>query len=420
MSIYILLIKVLLSLLFLILYGYQWASIKSKEAKIGFLFFFTFYYVGGIINSIIIEDVNQFFPESGLYQVTGSGLSWLIYFTIIYLVPYVFVWIIDFILRDENYSHEVYPANLKWVGSLFFAYIIYVCLNIDIEQILNFKELGYSNQVNNRYELNYTSSFQFFTLVGGFLLCYYLSISNVLLHKGVRCWIVIIVVIMTYLFIVERVFYSKLYFIGLCISILFSFFILSKVSKLKMALAFVLFFLLFLLFYNFSVYGGGFKIILPALKAISRYSTPIYYYVDYYILNDFEGGFYLSGVLLGKSHNYISDVYSYAFLFTDTDVVGTLSSGLIIHNFVNVGIFSVVLSFLEFSIVISLYKAFKTKVNIVLNLSVFSFLIFSVMNFNLTSLFFNSKSGLFFIFLILFMFKILGRLNNETNIARHG
>ncbi|WP_206208100.1 hypothetical protein, partial [Vibrio sp. V10_P2A27P122] len=102
--------------------------------------------------------------------------------------------------------------------------------------------------------------------------------------------------------------------------------------------------------------------------------------------------------------------YNHAFLISNIDVVGTLSSGLIVHNFVNLGALTIIFSCLEFSFLILAYRFFRIESDNVINLSVFSFLIFSVMNYSFVSILANPSCGFALIFLILFITKFFRQL----------
>lgn len=408
----ILILKVLASLVFFLLYVVQWKNITTNEARICFLFFFVLYFIGGGVASIVVEDVNYFLPESGLYQVKSNFFSWVTYFTFVYLVPYVFVWIVELVVREKDINNQtsVLAMDFKWAVFFFFLYLFFLYINIDLKDVVGFKGLGYANQVKNRYLLDFQPSFQFVALVFGFLLTYNLSFFIIVKNKGFLKLFIGVVVILVYLVVVERVFFSKLYFMGLFISLFFSFFIFSRISKVKLFLGSLFCFTMLLFYYSVSVYGGVGNISTSFIKAVSRYTIPIYYYVNYYMAHDFEGGFYFSGMLTGQAQNYIRDVYDYAFLVSDTDVVGTLSSGLIVHNFANSGALALILSFLEFFVLIFLYRLFRMESNNSLNLSIFSFLIFSIMNYSFMSVLANPGSGMILIFFILFITKFFRQL----------
>lgn len=412
----ILLIKSLSSILFLALYIHQWLVIKSLEARLAFLFFFLLYYIGGVSSSIFLEDVKLYFPGSGLYQTSSTELSWILYFTLCFLVPYIFVWLIEWILKYRRNDDKTgfIPSIYLWF--YFVLFILCLLYNVGYETLFYPKHTDYTQQIMQRYTINYSPVFVFFTLVGGFILFFNLSLTYLCRYKSFWCWFLLLFFLVTYYLVVDRVFYSKLYLVAYFISIMFTLFILYKGEVVKVFAFFIVSTLLFLVYYNHSVYGGFEYILLPIIKAVTRYSNPIYYYVDYYLNHDFEGGFYFSGTLTGETSNYLTKLYNHTYAVTDTDVVGTLSSGLIVHNFANIGVFAIMLSLIEFFILICLYALCRTNSNPVLNLSVFSFLIFSVMNLSFISVLINPSSGVLLLccFLLLVRFAKIKNHKSES------
>lgn len=401
----IVILKVVVFLIFLVLYALQWKSVKTTEAKICFLYFSVFYFLGGGVVSIVIEDIDYFLPHAGLYQVKGSGLSWLLYYCLVYFLPYVLIWIVDIFTRNGSRSIQVKGlVNPTWLLFSLLFYLVVFFITNDGGVILDFEPSGYMHQIENRYSLTLHPVLQYFYLFGGFLITYNLMVSSI---SNKMVFIPAVFSCLVYLLVVERVFYSKLYLMGLASSVLFVFFVLSRRSLFKFLSIFLLSSSALFVYYSFSVYGEMSDIVPAFVRVVTRYAMPVYYYVDYYLFNDFEGGFYFSGTLGRDSGSYIQDLYDHAYVISVADVRGTLSSGLIVHNYANLGFFGFFLSCLEFSFLIFIYSFFRLRSYQFLNLAIFSFLIFSVMNYSFTSVLANPRTGLALTFIVLLAFNFL-------------
>ena len=141
----------------------------------------------------------------------------------------------------------------------------------------------------------------------------------------------------------------------------------------------------------------------PLIKAITRFTAAILYFIDYYLSNDFMMKPYFSSVFGVITENPNITVYSHMFGQTG----GSLASGLIIYNYANLGPLSIFFSIIEFLLLFLLFNFIKPSISPPFRISLLTLLVFGILNYSFTTILLNPLVCFIVFILYYFVRKIL-------------
>ncbi|WP_323665208.1 O-antigen polymerase [Aliarcobacter butzleri] len=390
----ILLYKILSIGMYGIGYWYIYKKLNKIEEKILFWNFFILFFIGGSLSALIFDYTNIIFPSSGMLSIETDILSWSIYFSIVFLLPILSILVTNKIFKFFSISETFQRTNLIFIYISLFLIIVYILFNTDMTNLLfNQAYKGYSESLENRYALQYSSSYLFIVKVLSFIFLLSLCIEYFNRGRKVLSFAYFVLSIVIYGIIDNFIFISKLYFIGFVFSYLV--FLLIYMKKKYFIPIVVLVSISYISFYFYNI-GHNYEavVIEPILKGITRFTITIPYYIEYYMSNDFDMKIYFYSLLTGEK--VISPnirVFELMFDTSKMDVQGSLASGIFTYNYANFGILTTFISLFEVTVLIYLYTTITKNIMTSFNISIFSLLVFGIINYNFTTILVNPLIG---------------------------
>jgi len=407
----LLLIKLLFILIYTFFYYKLYQKVNYLEEKIIFWYFFTFLFIGGSITALIYDYTDLIFTSSGMKMIKTDMITWLIFFIISFLIPYICLYIFKKIMYKNN-EPIVYSQSHSFI--LVFMTLItllYVYLNIDIGKLISLFDSikSYSSWIIYRNQLEYSSVFYFMAKSLSFVLLLSLSFELYFRNKKIYSFIVFFICLIIFGLIEHFLFATKGLMFNFAIGYLILIFLNVKVRK------FLLLGFLFLLIYvGYYAYNMGVtsnyelnNVFTPIISGLTRFTLNIPAFIEYYMVHDFDMRIYFNSVLAGE--NIISPkIKVYDMLFDNTidlggGVYGSLTNSMFTFNYSNFGIFAIPKSMFEFFILIWLYKYFIVKDTMTsVKLAILILLLFNILNFEFITILVNPVVGL--IVFVLFYF----------------
>lgn len=392
----IMLLKIIYISIFLIVYVYLWKFMRNIELKIIYNFFIIFFYIGGGISSLLIDYTDIVMPQSGIKAVELNIIGWNIYFIIIYVIPTLTLLLATKILTFRE--REIKKMNLLYVYMIVF--IIFIYLYITDHFNLNNILLDYESLIKNRYDLAYSYVFTFLSKVLTFILLLTITLEYlVIINQKNTSLFMFVISVMLYALIDVVVFSSKLYIVGFIYVYLIAIFISYKMVFYKI---FPIVLSIYIIFYT-SHMGQYYEIDIlnVILQGLTRFTLQTPFFIDYYMSHNFDWKFYfystITGNLVVSPNIKVFDLMFY----NDTGLEGSLASNIFLFNYANYGIFSILVTLFEMYILFFLYKLTVNKYFTSLNLAVFLFLCFGILNYGFLDILLNPLNGYFLLLIML-------------------
>lgn len=217
----ILLYKILSISIYGIGYLYMYKKLNRVEEKILFWNFFILFFIGGSLSALIFDYTNIIFPSSGMLSIETDIFSWSIYFIIVFLLPILSILVSNKIFKFFSISESFQNTNLTIIYIVLLLIIVYTVLNTDLTSMLfNQVHKSYSESLEYRYALQYSSSYTFIVKVVSFVFLLALCMEYFYRERKTLSFVLFIISIIIYGVIDNFIFISKLYFIGFVFSYL--------------------------------------------------------------------------------------------------------------------------------------------------------------------------------------------------------
>lgn len=399
----ILLYKILSIGMYGIGYCYIYKKLNKVEEKILFWNFFILFFIGGSLSALIFDYTNIIFPSSGMLSIETDIFSWSIYFIIVFLLPILSILVSNKIFKFFSISESFQNTNLTIIYIVLLLIIVYTVLNTDLTSMLfNQVHKSYSESLEYRYALQYSSSYTFIVKVVSFVFLLALCMEYFYRERKTLSFVLFIISIIIYGVIDNFIFISKLYFIGFVFSYLV--FLLIYMNKKYFIPIVVLVLIGYISFYFYNM-GNNYEAVFfePILKGITRFTISVPYYIEYYMSNDFDMKIYFYSLLTGDT--IISPnirVFSTMFNASNMDIQGSLASGIFTYNYTNFGIFTIFKSLFEVTVLMCLYAYISKKWMTSIKLSIFFLLVFGIINYSFVTIMVGPLLGFFVFFIIYF------------------
>jgi len=382
-------------------------KIKSIEGKITFFYFITFYLFGGFLSLLVISKPQFFIPYSGVVVLNLSLWQNLLYGLIVGCTPLLIIYILEFFIFNECSGGKGVVSTIK-NKERFFPYLCLLVFTIGLCVCFvdfNFSKIDfydYTSWLRYRNSLNHSNLSLFSGKTLLFVSLISMSVYSLFKRKFFEAVISYIFLLVSFSLVEYYVFASKL-LIG---NFLFSYilFCLIRLGMKKTILLALIFLVLFLFFYffNMGAFSGAYRVkqvFSPFFNSVCRFTLPIAYFIDFISRNQLDYKFYFDSLVVDRS-SYVSpavEVFKYVFhpALQPKGVHGSVGVGLISHGFLNFGIWFLPKLLFEIAMIGSIYKYFiKPFIPLYLSMSIFSFLIFNVLNYDFVTILINPVSSL--------------------------
>jgi len=399
----ILLYKILSIGMYGIGYWYIYKKLNKVEEKILFWNFFILFFIGGSLSALIFDYTNIIFPSSGMLSIETDILSWSIYFIIVFLLPILSILVTNKIFKFFSISESFQKTNLIIIYIVLLLIIVYTVLNTDLTSMLfNQVNKSYSESLEYRYALQYSSSYRFIVKIVSFVFLLALCMEYFYRGRKTLSFVLFILSILIYGVIDNFIFISKLYLIDFLFSYLV--FLLIYMNKKYFIHIVVLVLIVYVSFYFYNM-GHNYEAVFfePILKGITRFTISVPYYIEYYMSNDFDMKIYFYSLLTGDiiiSPNI--RVFSTMFNVSNMDIQGSLASGIFTYNYANFGIFTILKSLFEVTVLMCIYAYISKKCMTSIKLSIFFLLVFGIINYSFVTIMVGPLLGFFVFFMIYF------------------
>ncbi len=386
------------------LYYTLYKRLCSVEEKIVFFFFFVFYFIGGGVTWFGFPFKDILYPASGYEDLNLTLLHAIIYSKLVLLTPLVFIYILIKFRKRSSEKRSYYFSKIHKFSAILGIISIFTFLFFSVDKnLFNPSYENYTESISVRNSLNHSFMVTFL----GKCLIYFLSIaliSNELFNKKFVRSLILFIFILPFIVATDvLIFLSKLNLSYYLLTYIFLFLIFNKFN------IFTLFILgivpILYILYNLVSPSGYVPeyIFEPLIKAITRFTAAILYFIDYYVANDFMMKPYFSSVFGVITENPNITVYSHMFGQTG----GSLASGIIIYNYANLGPLSVFVTIIEYSLLFLLFNFIKFSISPPFRISLITLLAFGILNYSFTTILLNPLVCFIAFILYYFVRKIL-------------
>jgi hypothetical protein len=405
----------IVKLLFIIIFAFAYFNLYKKinylEERIFFWYFFIFLYIGGSITSLIFDYTDLIFVSSDMTIIKTNVMTWLIFFIIVFVVPYICIYIFKRIMYKNNQILKFRKTNFFFLIIISIFISLYIFISIDIPELINkFSHIkSYTNWIIYRNKLYYSFDFYFIAKSLAFVVLLSLFIELYFRKKKRLAFVFFLIGLILFGLIEHFLFATKGLIFNFAIAYLLVLFFDIKI--LKFILVGLVFIGGYIGYYAFNMgIGSNYEltnIIMPIVSGLTRFTLTIPAFIEYYMIHDFDMRIYFHSILIGE--NIISpNIKVYSMLFNNTidlgnGIYGSLTNNMFTYNYSNFGIFFILKSFFEFIILISIYKKTIVKNEMTtIKLAILFLLLFNILNFEFITILVNPVVG--FIYFALFYF----------------